>query len=51
MLLFNNCSHYKAGLLQKGCISSHFQMKTKSLKLDAVIKNTVLGKLFSVLNR
>jgi hypothetical protein len=43
MLMFHNCSRYKAGLLQKGCIILYFQIKTNSLKLDAVTKKCFLN--------
>jgi hypothetical protein len=43
MLMFHNCSRYKAGLLQKGCIFLYFQIKTNSLKLDAVTKKCLLN--------
>ncbi len=36
MFMFHNCSRYKAGLFQKGCIILYFPNKTNSLKLDAV---------------
>jgi hypothetical protein len=42
MLMFHNCSPYKVGLLQKGCIILYFKIKTKSLKFDAVTKKCLL---------
>jgi len=51
MLMINNCSRYKAGLLQNGCIILYFQIKTNSIVEIGCSHKKILGKLFSVLNR